>query len=240
MVRASSALREGPGFSGYPPEAFGFLRGLAAENTKAWFEAHRDVYERAVKAPTAALVESVAAAMLARELPLEGDPRRSGYRIHRDVRFSKDKSPYKTQVGVVWYRQGSGKGGAGVVYFHLDPGACFVAAAFYQPEREVLGALREAIRVVPARFLAVEAALAAAGLVLEDEGSLVRMPRGFEDMVDSPVAPALRRTSLMVRRAVGDAVVQSAALVEAVVAIAADALPLLRFGWAAVDEVRAG
>ncbi len=144
-----------------------FLSDLAANNEKTWFEAHRAVYEDTVKAPTAALVTAVTDALRVRDLPLEGAPKRSAFRIHRDVRFSKNKSPYKTNVGTVWYRQGSGKDGAGILYFHLAPTGCFVAAAFYMPEPETLGAIRERIRVNPGKFLVMTKALADHNLALE-------------------------------------------------------------------------
>lgn len=226
------------GFKGFDPAAFDFLRGLAANNEKPWFEANRALYEGAVKEPAAEMVTAVAAALRARDLPLEGVPKRSGFRIHRDVRFSKDKRPYKTNVGIVWYRQGSGKDGVGILYFHLLPGGCFASAAFYMPDGEVLGAIRERIRVHPEAFLAVEASLKQRGLVLDSSDSLSRMPRGFEDMADSPVASALKLKSFIVRRPVADKVAQTGKVVGAVVDLAADALPLLQFGWAAVDEVR--
>jgi uncharacterized protein (TIGR02453 family) len=227
------------GFPGYPRAALHFLRGLAAQNEKPWFEANRDTYETAVKAPTAALIEAVAQGLRERGLPLEGLPKRSSFRIHRDVRFSKDKSPYKTAIGSVWYRQGSGKDGAGVLYFHLAPGGCFTAAAFYMPDAEVLSSIRERIRVRPEEFLAMTAALREAGLTLSPADALSRMPRGFEDLAASPVAPALKLKSLLVRRAVTDATACSPALVPAILDMARDALPLLAFGWAAVDEVAA-
>lgn len=228
-----------PGFPGYDAAAFEFLGGLAANNEKPWFEAHRDAYETHVKAPSAALVTAVADALREAEVPLEGVPKRSGFRIHRDVRFSKDKSPYKTAVGSVWYRQGSGKDGAGVLYFHLAPGACFTAAAFYMPQPEVLDAIRERIRVHPEQFAAVVAALGDAGLTLDPASSLSRMPKGFEDLAGSPMAASLKLKSFVVRRPISDAVVRSGKLVPQIVAMGRDALPLLRFGWAAVDEVAA-
>jgi uncharacterized protein (TIGR02453 family) len=225
-------------FAGYPPDAFVFLRDLAAHNEKPWFEANRPTYDRAVKAPSAVLVTAVAEALRARDLPLEGEPKRSGFRIHRDTRFSKSKVPYKTAVGTVWYRQGSGKDGAGVLYFHLVPDGCFVAAAFYMPDPEVLGAIRERIRVQPERYLAMSHSLRDRGLTLAAGDSLSRMPRGFEDLAASPVASAIKLKSYLVSRPVSNAAAQSPALVTAIVDLAADALPLLQFGWAAVDEAR--
>lgn len=223
-------------FTGFSPAAYRFLIELALNNAKPWFEANRAVYETAIKAPVAALVADVAAELARRDLPLEGDPKRSSFRIHRDTRFSNDKSPYKTQVGTVWYRQGSGKDGAGVLYFHLAAEGCFAAAAFYHPDAEVLGAIRERIRVHPDRFLAMQDELAATGMALDTGDSLARMPRGFEDMKDSPVAAALRLRSLIVSRPLALKVTAGPQLVPAIADLAAAALPLLRFGWAAVDE----
>ncbi len=225
--------------AGIPPAAFGFLRDLAANNNKAWFEANRAGYEAAVKRPMADLIAAVAAELASRVLPLEGDPKRSAFRIHRDVRFSGNKSPYKTEVGAVWYRQGSGKGGAGVLYFHLAPAGCFMAAAFYHPDSETLDAIRERIRVHADRFLAMQAGLATTGLALADAERLTRLPRGYEDLKGSAVAPALRLRSFLVKRDLPAKLVHSVRLAPAIAAFAAEALPLLRFGWDAVDEVTA-
>lgn len=224
------------GFAGFRPAALAFLTELAAHNEKAWFEANRPTYEGEIKAPVADLVADVTTELSRRDLPLEGDPRRSGFRIHRDVRFSRDKSPYKTETGSVWYRQGSGKGGAGVLYFHLAPGGCFAAAGFYAPEPAVLAALREAMRDRPEAFVAMRDALAQDGLGLGGEDALKRMPRGYEDMRDSPVADALRCRSLVVHRPLGRTNIAAAGLVRTLGAFAEAAMPLLRFGWAAVDE----
>ena len=234
---AGRGLGEG-GFPGYPPTALGFLKDLAANNEKPWFEANRPSYEAAIKNPTAALIEAVAGALQARDIPLEGTPKRSPFRIHRDVRFSKNKSPYKTNVGTVWYRQGSGKDGAGILYFHLAPTGCFAAAAFYMPDPEVLDAIRERIRVHPGKFHIMNKALLDKGLVLDPTDALIRMPKGFEDLAAKPEAPFIRLKSYIVRREVPDAIAHSPALIPTITTLAADALPLLKFGWAAIDEAR--
>ena len=112
-----------------------------------------------------------------------------------------------------------------------------MGAAFYRPPPEVLGAIRERIRVHPDRFAPVLAALRGAGLVLDPVDTLSRMPKGFEDLAGSPYAPALKLKSLLVRRPIADKVAQSADLVPAIISMARDGLPLLRFGWDAVQEV---
>ncbi len=224
-------------FAGFTPAAYRFLIELSLNNSKPWFEANRVVYEQAVKQPIAALITEVTAELARRSLPPEGDPRRSTVRIYRDTRFSGDKSPYKTSVGAVWYRQGSSKDGAGVLYFHFAAEGCFAAAAYYRPEPDVLDAIRERIRVHPDRFQAMQADLAAVGLMLDLADTLTRMPRGFEDFKGSPVAPALRLRSFVVRRDLPLEATTGPALVGDIVNLGEAALPLLRFGWAAVDEV---
>ena len=86
----------------------------------------------------------------------------------------------------------------------------------------------------------MQAALAEAKLPFSEEDSLTRMPKGYEDLKDTPAATALRLKSLVVRRPLSDKQVQSKALPGVIVKLAEDAMPLLRFGWDAVDEVNRG
>ena len=80
-------------FHGFGPEGFAFLRELAAEQNRDWFLANKSVYERALLSPMAALLAELSAAFAEHDIPLRADPKRSVFRIHRDVRFSKDKRP---------------------------------------------------------------------------------------------------------------------------------------------------
>jgi tRNA (cmo5U34)-methyltransferase len=227
-------------FAGFKPPAFAFLRDLAAQQTKAWFEANKTVYERELKLPLGALIQSVARQLEDDGLPLTGDLKRSMFRINRDVRFSHDKTPYKTNVASVWFRPGDGKTGSGVLYFHLANDGCFMGAAFYRPDPDVLGSIRERIRMRPDSFLTVVQALERNGLTLDPEDSLSRMPRGFEDLAESPVAPFLRMKNLLVQRPLTRRQVGGPALAGLLASFAVEAMPLLQFGWRAVDEVAQG
>ena len=227
-------------FAGFKPAAFSFLRDLAAQQTKAWFEANKAIYERELKQPLGALVEVLARQLEADDLPLTGDAKRSLFRINRDVRFSHDKSPYKTNAAAVWYRPGGGKTGSGVLYFHLANDGCFMGAAFFRPDPDVLGSIREGIRMRPESFLTVVQALAVSDLTLDPEDSLSRMPRGFEDLAESPAAPFLRMRNFLVQRPLTKRQVGEPALVKTLATFAAEAMPLLQFGWRAVDEVAQG
>lgn len=89
-------------FQGFPKEGFAFLAGLSRHNDKAWFEAHREAYDRAIQVPALALVAELGARLKKRVPSLKPEPKIGGslFRIHRDTRFSADKSPYKTHVGI--------------------------------------------------------------------------------------------------------------------------------------------
>jgi uncharacterized protein (TIGR02453 family) len=89
-------------FNGFPREAFAFLAGLAGNNTKAWFNAHRDAYDKSIVAPALAFTDAMGARLKAIAPSLEPEPWVGGslFRINRDVRFAVDKSPYKTHVGI--------------------------------------------------------------------------------------------------------------------------------------------
>ena len=157
-------------------------------------------------------------------------PGRATFRLNRDVRFSKDKKPYKTNAGCVVTRTGL-KGSPGLVYTHVAPDGCFLAAGFYHPEPEPLGMMRKAIAARPAAWLAIEKKLAAADLELSRDEALKRNPQGFQD-VDARVADAVRARSFIVRRPLPDALLlDGGKLVEAAAQFARDALPLLNFGW---------
>jgi uncharacterized protein (TIGR02453 family) len=94
-------------FTGFPEAGLTFLRDLAANNDPLWFKPRRDDYEALVRGPVIALVADLLTLAAARKLPLSGEPAKAVFRIHRDVRFAKDKHPYKTHCGASLSRTGS-------------------------------------------------------------------------------------------------------------------------------------
>ena len=223
--------------AGLGPSAFNYLRELAANQTKAWFEANRTRYETEVRGPAMALTEHVGAALATAGLPLSGDAKRSMFRINRDVRFSKDKRPYKTHLGMIWMRPGFKKMSPGILYLHVADDGCFVAAGFYGLERPMLDAIRGGIRDDGPIFLQAVAAAEAAGLALDTSDCTVRMPLGFETVTDPALVPAIKSRHLVVRRALTKKDVASGAgLVRTLVAAVTASVPLLEFGWEALAE----
>jgi len=155
-------------FTGLGPQTLPFFKALGFHQTKAWFEENRAIYETQVKAPLGDLVEDLSAELQRRKIPVHGDRKKAIFRLHRDTRFSKDKSPYKTNAGFVLNRDGT-RGTGGMVYCHVDPTGCFVAAGWYMPEPETLAAIRAAIAKKPKAFFDMEAALRAKKLNLSGE-----------------------------------------------------------------------
>jgi uncharacterized protein (TIGR02453 family) len=222
--------------AGFGPGAFAFFRELAAEQNKPWFEANRDRYDRLVRLPAAILAEEVGAKLAARELPLSGDAKRSLFRIHRDVRFSKDKRPYKTHAGLVWMRPGCKKISPGFLYLHIADDGCFVAAGFYDLDRPLLDAVRRAVCDGWESFSAAVQAAGRTGLSLDTADGLTRLPRGFEHVDDPALAAVVKARHLLLRRPLTRAEVGSPALADLLADSAAAALPFLTFGWDAIAE----
>lgn len=217
-------------------EALAFFRGLARHNTKPWFEAHRGQYEEHVKAPMADLVEEMDRRMSSFAPELVGDPKRSVFRIHRDIRFSKDKSPYKTHAACWFFHQaGTSKvgreaegGGAGY-YFHLEPGASFVGGGCWMPPRPALLKFRAAIARDSKGFARIVKAPALQKRYggLSEEDMLKRVPRGYDE--DHPAARWLRLQSFTVGRPISDAQVTGKHLGKILEADYRAMLPLVRW-----------
>lgn len=213
-----------------------FLRGLKRNNHKPWFEAHREQYEELVKAPMAAFVVEMDRRLRDFAPEIVGDPKRSVFRIHRDVRFSHDKSPYKTHAAC-WLFHGGGSskvgreahgGGAGF-YFHLEPGACLMGGGIWMPPAPALKKFRTAIAADPRPFERVVQAPAFRKRfgTLSDETMLKRVPRGYT--ADHPAAQWLRYQSFTVGRPVTDAQATSNRLTALLEADYRAMLPLVRW-----------
>ena len=223
------------GFAGFRPAAFTFFRGLRRNNDPAWFKPRKAVYEAEVLAPFRALVAAVGAALGDAGIPLAGDPLRSIFRIYRDVRFSPDKRLYKTHAGAVLTRSG-GKRDPGLLYLHLEPGESMVGAGFWHPEPPLLTRLRRAILGDPDRFVEIADALMAAGCPISSDETLTRPPRGFETAKGTPVADYVCWKSFTAHAALTDREMQSPAVVDHIVDFARLALPLLEWGWSAIED----
>lgn len=208
--------------------AFQLLSELKANNAKEWFDAHRDAIKHEVQAPFEHVLERVTEGLSGSGFPLRGG-RQTMFRMNRDVRFSRDKSPYSEHVSGVLTPSGTKAEGGGLVYLHLDAEGGFVAAGAYKLDAKSLGPIRDAIVASPERFRKVLDDLKAAGLALSDEMALRSMPQGFTAHADDWFAPHLKLQSFMVRRTLAREDWISGAVVDHVVHFAEACESLNRF-----------
>lgn len=190
------------GFTQFSPKAFTFLRGLAKNNRKEWFEAHRTDYDQYLKQPLAQLIEEMDVQLASFAPEIIGSPKKSAFRIHRDVRFSKNKSPYKTHVACWFYHRDAGHGvggdaahgGAGF-YFHLAPEGCFCGGGIWMPPRPALAKIRQCLvdDLEGWEELVKNRGFRKRFGDLDTEGMLTRPPRGFT--AEHPAATWLRYQS---------------------------------------------
>lgn len=180
----------------FPLEAMKFLRGLARNNDREWFEARREVYERAVKAPMLALIDEINESMIEFAPEHVRPPHKVAMRIYRDIRFSPNKQPYKTHLAAWWSRRGMEKTSGGGFYLQISPQQVMIAAGVYMPEREQLLKLRRWMSGHHASYRAtIQKLVKARGMGFEPNGSeaLTRMPKGFDR--DDPADELVRAKS---------------------------------------------
>ena len=225
-------------FTGFRPAALTFLRALRKNNKREWFEANRAAYEREIKAPMKALVEELDVRFATLAPEFVGDPKTSVFRIHRDIRFSQDKSPYKSHAALWIFHRAPGRGvgqtvdgGAGF-YYHLEPGASMVAGGLWMPPSPKLQMIRDAIvdDVDAWEAIVLDKAFVKrfGGLTEDDPGVMLkRLPRGY-----APGHPAerwLRFKSFTVSRALSDAEATGAKVVDVAMKDYAAMLPFTRW-----------
>ena len=233
----SAAALPSSTFAGFPPEAIQFLADLAVNNDRAWFQPRKDDFERLLKTPMEQLVVALGERFEARGIPLLADPKRSPFRIYRDTRFSRDKSPYKTHYAATfpWIEDDGagdraddsphGNGG----YFNLQPGEMYIGGGMWMPEKPRLEAFRRALLEAPDR---VQAALDDRAFVAWFGGArsheqLKRVPPGLP--ADHPLADLFRWKDVVFGRRLADADVTSPGLPDVLADGYAAAMPVFRF-----------
>jgi uncharacterized protein (TIGR02453 family) len=231
----SSGTNDAGEFVGFRPAARAFLRGLRRNNNREWFLNNRERYESEVRGPMKALVEELDVRLAELAPEIVGDPKRSMFRIHRDVRFSNDKSPYKTNAACWLYHMDAGRGvggeaahgGAGF-YFDIGPDEAWVGGGIWMPPRPTLARLREEIDEEHASLVKILRAPALKRFGgLSREAMLTRMPRGYD--ADHPAAELLRHQSFTMGREVREADLFSVRLPDLLARELARLVPLVRW-----------
>jgi uncharacterized protein (TIGR02453 family) len=179
-MRMNDMAVEAPSFT---PKLFAFLRELAASNDREWFAANKARYVAEVQEPALAFIEDVGLRLPEVSRHFAADARTVGgslFRIYRDTRFSKDKTPYKTQVGIQFRHERAKDAHAPGFYLHLEPGSVFMACGTWRPDSETLRAIRTAIASDAARWRAIVDDPEFSGRFRLGGEALKRPPAGFD------------------------------------------------------------
>jgi uncharacterized protein (TIGR02453 family) len=224
-------------FKGLPRDFFTFFTQLAKNNEREWFEANKQRYKDVVIAPLCDFMEAMAPRVAKISKHIVVDPRPNGgsmFRIYRDVRFAKDKSPYKTNAGV-HFRHGLGRDAhVPGFYMHFSPDEVFVGGGIWMPEPSALAKVRHAIADEPKSWEKVVADKTFAKAFKGIEGeALVRPPKGFDP--DHPYIGDIKRKSFFAMHESSAKAAQSAGFVDEVEAAFKAAKPLMTFLCKALD-----
>jgi uncharacterized protein (TIGR02453 family) len=196
-------------FTGFPPDAVDFLAKLEANNDRAWFNAHKSDYEHACKEPMQQLLDDLDQKF--------GTGSSKLFRIHRDVRFSKDKTPYKT-----WQAAHFAAG-----YLSLSPDGLYVGTGAYMLDGPTLERYRRAVADdrTGAELVKVQTSLKKKGYVVEGHGDALKIvPRGYPK--DHPRAELLKQKSVLVGKNFDAGELNTPALVGKVTKVITDIKPL--------------
>lgn len=178
----------------FTSEFFEFLLELRSNNTREWFQSNKGRYERDVKEPLLRFIEDFEPRLHSISTHFVADTRANGgsmFRIYRDVRFAKDKSPYKTQAAAQFRHEAGKSAHAPGFYLHLAPDEIFAGVGMWQPDSESLAKIRGAIDANPGKWeRAAKEKKFLADFALGGE-SLKRPPKGFDD--DHPLIDDLKR-----------------------------------------------
>jgi uncharacterized protein (TIGR02453 family) len=224
-------------FSGFPKDFFAFFSELKVNNDRTWFEKNKERYRQSIVAPCSSFIEAMAPRLQKISKHMTADPRPNGgsmFRIYRDVRFSKDKRPYKEHAGI-HFRHALGRTvHAPGFYVHLATDGVFFGGGMWMPEPEALGQIRNAIAEQPSDWKKTkgEATFKKTFDGIDGE-ALSRPPRGFDP--DHPFIEDIKRKSFFAMKSSSAKAAQSPDFIDDVTATFRAARPLMRFLCDAVD-----
>lgn len=212
------------------PALFQFLRELAVNNNRTWFQENKERYEHEVKGPLLEFVAAFGPHLKKISRHYVADPRPSGgslFRIHRDTRFSKDKTPYKTHAALQ-FRHESGKDvHAPGYYLHLEPGSVFFGCGLWHPEPEVLQKIRQHIADDPKAWLKVKNHKTFTAHYQLEGDALTRPPKGFDP--EHPAIEDLKRKDFIGVVTLRERDALSPKFLDQVATCAKAGTPLMRF-----------
>jgi len=212
----------------FPAAGLTFLRNLKRNNRREWFLKNKQTYEDYVRQPMVEIVNALAPEFATFAPEIEATPKVSLYRIYRDTRFSKDKSPYKTHVAAGFSHRGLAKNQGAGFYLHITPSEFLIGGGLYSPQTEDLAAVRSHIALHHKRLKSILNARPFRRLFDGLSGEqLLRVPRGFP--ADHPGSDFLRRKQFLASRLLPSDVVTSPQFGSIVLETFRTLHPLLQF-----------
>jgi uncharacterized protein (TIGR02453 family) len=220
----------------FTDQTFAFLSALAQNNNRDWFLAHKAQYERDARDPALKLLSDLKAPMLKLSAEFVPDPRPNGgslFRIHRDARFSHDKTPYKTHLGIrIQHTQGKLRP-APVFYLHIEPERCFIGGGLWHPEPKLLTQVRDFIVANPNSWQTARDHPPLKKTFTLGGESLTRPPRGYPP--DHPLLEDLKRKDFVAIGSLTQAQILSTELPDLVIAHFKAIGPLIDWLCAALE-----
>ncbi len=205
---------------------FQFLKDLKTHNNRIWFEENKARYEAEVKQPMLRFITDLGPHMRRISLHVAADPRPAGgsmFRIYRDIRFAKDKSPYKTNVGAHFsHLRGGRDAHAPGFYLHLEPGRSFGGGGLWHPDAPALKHIRDRIAAKPREWKA----LRDRGIDIEGD-ALTRVPPGYDP--EHPFAEDLKFKDYYTGAEFSDQEATAGDFLDRYVAVCREAAPLMKF-----------
>ncbi len=219
-------------FEGFKPSFFKFLKDLKANNDKPWFEANKARYKAEIEAPLLDFITAIAPKLAKVSPHFMAIPKVNGgsmFRIHRDVRFSKDKTPYKTHAAAQ-FRHDAGKDAhAPGFYLHLEPGRVFYGGGLWMPPSDKLKAIRERIAGKTSEWSKAKGAASVKKTFgdLREGDPLSRPPKGFDP--DHPAIDDLKKRSFFIMAEAPQKAAATPGFVDDVAKAFKDASPVMKF-----------
>ncbi len=199
----------------FSPALFAFLRDLAANNERDWFQANKERYEEVAREPALEFIADFGDYLAKISPHFAADPRPVGgslFRIHRDVRFSRDKTPYKAMVGIQFRHERAKGAHAPGFYLHLQPGQVFAAAGVWHPDSAALSRIREAIAADRDGWQRLTTAKHFTDRYRLEGDSLKRPPAGY--VADDPLIDDLKRKDFIAVTRLSERETTSAGFIE--------------------------
>ena len=221
----------------FTPALFAFLRDLKANNDREWFAENRERYLAVLRDPCLRFITDFGAPLVSVSPHFRADPRPHGgslFRIHRDIRFSTDKSPFKTAAGLHFRHENGRDAHTPGFYLHLEPGGCFMGMGLWRPDTATLRLVRDRLVADPDSWREAVGDRGFRKVFSVAGESLKRVPRGYDPA--HPLAEVLKLKDVTAFTALTQKQVTAPGFLDEFTALCRTGGPLVRWICGALDQ----